>query len=222
MLSKCLFLFIVLVMVFSLSACGPKVVTFPDPNVEAAIREAIGKPEGPIYASELEGITSLYLSGRNITDLTGLEYCVNLTKINLSSSQMSDISQLASLTNITVLYLLANQISDVSPLASLTNLTSLSLADNQISDISPLASLTNLTSLSLAENQISDISLLASLTNLIELGLEKNQISDISPLVENSGLSDGDSVYLKDNPLSSTSVNVYIPQLRERGVTVHW
>ena len=178
MLSKCLFLFIVLVMVFSLSACGPKVATFPDPNLEVAIRQAINKPEGPIYASELEGLTSLYLSWRNITDLTGLEYCVNLTKLNVSGSQMSDIS--------------------------------------------PLASLTNLTSLSLADNQISDISLLASLTNLIELGLEKNQISDISPLVENSGLSDGDSVYLKDNPLSTTSVSVYIPQLEERGVTVHW
>jgi hypothetical protein len=46
-------------------------------------------------------------------------------------------------------------------------------------------------------------------------------------LVENSGLSVGKQeygqdrvVYLGDNPLSITSVNVYIPQLVERGVNV--
>jgi hypothetical protein len=38
--------------------------------------------------------------------------------------------------------------------------------------------------------------------------------------VENSGLSVGDKVYLGDNPLSTTSINVYIPQLEARGVTV--
>jgi Leucine-rich repeat (LRR) protein len=52
------------------------------------------------------------------------------------------------------------------------------------------------------------------------LDLSYNNISDISPLVENSGLSLGDTVDLSNNPLSATSVNVYIPQLEARGVTV--
>jgi hypothetical protein len=39
-------------------------------------------------------------------------------------------------------------------------------------------------------------------------------------LVENGGLSAGDTVELSGNPLSTTSVNVYIPQLEARGVTV--
>ena len=34
------------------------VVTFPDPNLEAAIREAIGKPSGEIYDTDLESISS--------------------------------------------------------------------------------------------------------------------------------------------------------------------
>jgi hypothetical protein len=41
-------------------------------------------------------------------------------------------------------------------------------------------------------------------------------------LIENVGLSDGDSVYLIDNPLSAESINDYIPQLEERGVTVFY
>jgi hypothetical protein len=38
--------------------------------------------------------------------------------------------------------------------------------------------------------------------------------------VANSGLSAGDTVYLSGNPLSTTSVDVYIPQLEERGVNI--
>jgi hypothetical protein len=38
--------------------------------------------------------------------------------------------------------------------------------------------------------------------------------------VENSGLSAGDTVNLSGNPLSDTSMNVYIPQLEERRVNV--
>ena len=47
---------------------------FPDPNLEAAIRDEIGKPTGNIYQSDLVGITDLNARDRGITDLTGLEY----------------------------------------------------------------------------------------------------------------------------------------------------
>jgi Leucine-rich repeat (LRR) protein len=52
------------------------------------------------------------------------------------------------------------------------------------------------------------------------LDLSYNNISDISPLVENSGLSAGDTVYLSGNPLSPTSIDDYVPQLEARGVAV--
>jgi len=221
-----------------------EVVTFPDANLEAAIRSAIGKPEGSILRSDLEGLTHLSASRMSITDLTGLEHCSNLATLSLSANQVtditplasltdltilnlgwnqiSDISSLASLTGLTTLYLSANQVTDISPLASLTNLAWLFLTDNQISDISPLASLTDLASLVLVRNQISDISPLASLTNLTVLELSGNQIGDIGPLVRNEGLSDGDFVRLGSNPLSTTSVDAHIPELQERGVDVSW
>jgi hypothetical protein len=107
-------------------------VTFADPNLEAAIREAIGKATGFICRSDLEGLTSLSASQKNIADLTGLEHCADLT----------------------------------------------------------------------------------------ELDLRGNEISDINPLVQNEGLGEGDAIYLQGNPLSWESVNIYIPELRGRGVTV--
>ena len=93
---------------------------------------------------------------------------------------------------------------------------------NSISDLSPLAGLTNLTQLWIGGNSISDISPLAGLTNLTSLTLEVNRISDISPLVANTGLGEGDTVYVQANPLSSASIKTHIPTLLGRGVTVEF
>jgi len=62
-------------------------VAFADPNLEAAVREAIGIPEGSIYPSDLGELTSLNATEKNIADLTGLEYCTNLTELNLSDKR---------------------------------------------------------------------------------------------------------------------------------------
>ena len=225
-------------------ATADDVVNIPDPNLEAGIRKDIGKPVGDIYESDLLGLTVLYAWYGDITDLNGLEYCTNLeglylrdsqigdisplssltslTLLGLSNSQIGDISPLSSLTSLTQLYLVDNQISDISPLSSLTSLKALSLIDNQISDISPLSSLTSLAALTLVNNQISDISPLSGLISLTTLYLIDNQISDIEPLVDNPGLSSGDDVYLNGNPLSTASIDTYIPQLKARGVTVEY
>jgi len=166
------------------------VVTFPDSDLEAAIREAIGKPTGDIYPSDLAGLTSLDASKRNIADLTGLEQCTSLIMLNLNTNQISEITPLANLTNLTTLWLGGNQISDIQALVNLTNLTHLYLHCNQISDsnLPALTNLTNLTCLELSDNQISDITPLANLTNLTDLFLHNNQISDISPLANLTSL----------------------------------
>ena len=113
-------------------------------------------------------------------------------------------------------------IANLTGLEYCTNLHYLYLYLNHISDILPLANLTNLTILSLNSNQISDISPLANITNLTWLNLDSNQIIDIKPLVNNPGLSDEDDVYLENNPLSETSISIYIPQLESKGVTVYY
>jgi len=178
------------------------VVTFPDPNLEAAIRDAIGKPTGDIYQSDLDGLTSLSASSRSIVSLTGLEHCTSLTYLDLQWNQISDISPLSSLTSLTELYLGDNQISDISPVSNLTSLTGLDLWYNQISDISPVSNLTSLTRLWLVSNQISDISPVSNLTSLTSLALGDNQISDISPV---SNLTSLTYLYLWNNQISDIS-----------------
>ena len=196
------------------------VVAFPDANLEASIRAVLNKPEGPLYTSDLERVTKLDARERDISDFTGLEHCVNLWWLDLGINDTSDISPLSSLTLLEELYLGGNSISDISPLAGLATLNELYLGDNNISDLSVLFGLNNLEWLSLTNNNISDISVLAGLINLEGIHLTNNNISDISPLVWNSGFSNGDAVWLWYNPLSITSVDVYISQLEERGVIV--
>ncbi len=114
------------------------VVDFPDENLEAVIRVAIGKPTGDIYDSDLVDLAWLWASSRDISNLAGLEYCTGLTELYLDGNQISDLTPLAGLTSVTVLWLFENQISNLSPLAGLTSLQDLYLDSNQISDIGPL------------------------------------------------------------------------------------
>ena len=113
-----------------------------------------------------------------------------------------------------------SEISNITGIEHCTNLDTLMLLNNKISDINPLSALTSLTYLDLDENQISDISVLSGLENIRSLYLSDNQISDIYPLTQNSGFDDGSSIYLRNNPLSETSINTYIPQLEALGVTL--
>ena len=186
----------------SLVLADDAVVTFADRNIEWAIRQMLDKPTGDIRQSDLERITGLDSVRQGVSDLSGLEYCVNLTTLYLHDNQISDISPLSSLASLTTLYLHNNQISDISALSSLANLTTLNLPGNQISDISPLSSLANLTTLYLNDNQISDISPLSSLANLTRLHLHQNRISDISPL---SSLANLTTLELYGNRISDIS-----------------
>ena len=184
----------------------------PDPNLRAAIENALGKAAGaPIATDEMATLTELEAPEASIHNLTGLENATNLTRLWLSSNSISDISPLAGLTNLTTLWLPSNSISDISPLAGLTNLTTLWLPSNSISDISPLAGLTNLTTLWLPSNSISDISPLAGLTNLTGLELQYNNISDISAV---AGLTNLTWLWLWSNSISDISAVAGLTNLK--------
>lgn len=163
-------------------ASGTDIVTFPDPNLESVIRNALGKPQGDITTADLARIIKLDGFSKGITDLTNIQYCVNLTELDLRHNRIADISPLSKLTKLTTLYLRDNRISDITPLSNLTGLVDLTLRNNQISDISPLAGLTRLKYLYLHENRIADIWALSKLTGLTILDLSNNLITDVSPL----------------------------------------
>ena len=218
-----------------------EVVSIPDANLAAVVRETLGlAPGDAISQLDMLRLERLEATGRQITDLTGLEYAVNLADLHLGDNQISDITPLAESTLLSKLELYNNNISDISPLAGLTRLVDLNIDDTSVSDISPLAGsrftlqylslygtsvsdisplarLTHLLTLVLGGTSVSDISPLAGLTHLSFLALWDNSVSDISPLV---GLNRLGVAWLKGNPLSYASIHTHIPILLERGVEV--
>ena len=198
-------------------------VDIPDPNLHAAIAEAIGlSPSTPIVRGHLQALTHLDARNANISDLTGLESATNLKELVLLDNDIADISVVADLTHLTRLHLEGNNISDVSVVSGLTGLTYLNLSrtnstdlsvvsglmnlrelhlwKNSVKDLSPLAGLTALTKLYLGRNSASDLSYLAGLTNLELLSLDGIGISNLSPLsgltnlTRTGNLSDNNSV----------------------------
>ncbi len=91
-----------------------------------------------------------------------------------------------------------------------------------IHNLTGLESATNLTGLDLLDNNISDISPVMGLVSLKWIDLSSNNVSDLSPLVANTGLGNGDTVYISQNPLSYRSIYTHIPVLQNRGVTVYF
>ncbi len=225
-------------------AAPAAIVSFPDAGLDAAVREAIAKPEGDIHDTDLvgTGFTSLVANRRNITDLSGLENCTDLTTLSLIDNQISDLGPLASLTELSMLFLKENSIVALGPLTTLYKMHTLSLDDNQIAMLTPLSEMTSLTNLSinrnlvssllpladlaslqelhLSLNAISDVGPLAGLSNLTNLELVSNEITDIGPLLECSGLGEGDVVSLSGNPLSQNTICEQVPVLQSQGVFV--
>ena len=213
----------------------PEVVSIPDANLAAVVREALDlTPGDAISQLDMLKLGGLEANGRQITDLTGLEYAVNLKGLLLGDNQISDItplaestileglelynnnisdiSSLADMNNLTSLYLYGNSVSDLSPLTESINLHELTLGDNSVSDLSPLAGLIHLVRLELYDNNISDISSLAAMTHLTFLPLGDNSVSDLSPLERLTNLKELD---LWDNSVSDLSPLAGLTNLKE-------
>ncbi len=171
-------------------------VNFVDPNLKAAVEDALWILDPT--PTDMLGLASLSAGTLGITDLTGLEYATNLRDC----------------------FLRLNGIADIGPLAGLTNLESLILHRNEISDLCPLSGLTRLRVLNLDYNHVSDISFLVNLTKLSELSLACNQVIDVSPLL---GMTSLTYLNLDENPLTDESYDVYIPQIvaHNPGLALH-
>ncbi len=163
-------------------------VDIPDPNLRAAIHDALDTPRGaPITRDDMLELVRFDGGNRDgnsdIASLSGLEYATNLVDLALPHNSFSDISPIAGLTKLTGLNLWGcRNIEDISPLGNLRNLVVLLLVRTQVSDLRPLSKLTKLESLQLVSNQIVDFSPLRHLVNLDLLWIYNNLGDDFTPL----------------------------------------
>jgi hypothetical protein len=103
------------------------VITFPDRNLEAAVRRVLGKGSGELLLDEVGKIISISAPASGIKDLNGIQYLKALEYLDLSNNGIRDISPLEELTNLTGLNLENNILSDITPLKALKKLKSVYL-----------------------------------------------------------------------------------------------
>ena len=159
-------------------------VDIPDPNLRAAIADALGKAHGDVITAEdMETLEERFAAEhKNISDLTGLEFAKNLTALYLYDNALSDISALAALTKLREIGIGHNPLSDISPLAALTKLREIRISDTEVSDLSPLAFLRDLEVIEVAATRVSSLAPLEGLTKLRILETIHSDITDLSPL----------------------------------------
>lgn len=187
---------------------NPGEINFVDNNFEEVIREHLNKPTGAILNTDLESITNINGRNRNIQNIYGIEFCINLDTLDVGFNGITDLIPLFYLRTINILKLDNNNIDDLAPLRFFYELTELFISNNKIEGLSYISNFTKLTILFLNNNVIQDISSLSNLLNLKYLALSGNPINNFEPLgnldslnaIELSDLEQFDLNNIKDIP----------------------
>lgn len=170
----------------------------------------------------LAGLSHLWADFNNVSNLTPLAGLHELTVLRIENNAVSDLTPVTDMIGLEWLAVGGNAIADTSPLEGLTALETLQMNSTGLTDIGFVAGLPVLATLHVAVNQITDLTPVSGLTQLEYLQVSYNLIVDIAPLVANMGLGEGDTVLLRENPLSATALDEQIPALTARGVTVQY
>ncbi len=204
-----------------------RVLNFDNGELKEAVNKELGQlKDARITQEQVESLTKLDISNKNITSLKDLEYAINLVDLNLSNTKVDNLNTLKSLSNLKTLDISSvDTLNDISALAELDNVTNLNISDLQNvtdftslqgmdnlialfaennpnlfdNDISPLI---NLEILDLSDNNIIDTKFLSTLVNLKTLNLNNNNIIDLS-FIEN--LNQLNTVNLSSNYINDIS-----------------
>ena len=181
-------------------AAGQANVNFSDSNLQSAVLSALGKTNGPLTTVDMLGLTNL-TAGSAVTNLSGLEYAINMESLFLYSGNPAGLSPLSGLLHLRSLSVEGGYIANLTGLSSLTALTNLDLYSSPFTNASGLAALTNLMFLDLSWTRLSDLGPLAGLPHLQYLDLSGNPLGNCAALDGLTNLSG--SLYLDNASLTN-------------------
>ena len=160
--------------------CQGQIINFPDPNFKNALVNHSPvidtNGDGEIQISEAEALYSyLSLNERNISDLTGIEYFINITELYCTNNNLTAID-LSSLTDLKIVFLNDNQLAEID-ISNLTNLEFLWINNNLLTDLSFVNQI-NLFSVRCSSNQLTELEINGD--NFFELDCSNNLITDLT------------------------------------------
>ena len=184
--------------------------------------------------TNLTALVQLNLYHNNISDISPLSGLTNLEQLDLNeNSGITSLSALSGLTKLRTLATYSADIDSLAPISGLTALHSLILGDHpRLTSVAPVAALTNLEVFTIWSCPITSLAPLSGLTALDYVKANDTEITTISPLVDNSNITNGDTVYVEDNdglfwaedcdPANGDiTFCTDVQTLENRGVTVH-
>ncbi len=125
--------------------------------IDAVTHHFVGNLDYRLTAEDLRNLDGeLDLSGCDIDDLAGVEYCIHVSALNLSGNNIMKIGALGRLANLYSLFISENRIEDISGLRGLSGLRELDISFNRVEDISPLLGLGSLEYLNIVNNPVRD------------------------------------------------------------------
>ena len=127
-------------------------VQIPDPGLNAAIREALQQPNGPLTEQDLLSLINLDASSRDVSSVEGLEAARNLERLFLDSNRLTNFSLPGTLTNLIELNLSFNPLTNCSLPSGLANLATLNIEFCLLIQLTLPPGLTGLTELDLGIN----------------------------------------------------------------------
>ncbi len=166
-----------LALISAITTVSAQEVSIPDPGLNAAIRDALAKPSGPLTEADLLGLTFLSAGGRSINTVEGLEGARHLGILDLDNNSITNFPTADALTNLTILDLFNNHLTSFVLSNTLPKLNILDVALNSLAECSLPTGLTNLDTLLLEGNALTHFTLPAGLTRLTQLDLSGNQLT---------------------------------------------
>ncbi|MBQ1466011.1 MAG: leucine-rich repeat domain-containing protein [Eubacteriaceae bacterium] len=207
-----------------LSAWYASDIYVPDEALRRALQSA-ARAENLTVEAMFSLPTSLDLSSLGISDLTGLEYAINVTELNISGNTVSSLYPIRNLYNLKKLDYSSNQVpavpawiftarslsyvngssngsTSVEGFSLCSNvLDSQYLENNMLSDLPDMSALTSLDTLSLAGNKFSTFpSAVLGFTGLKILSMSNNALTEVPDLSSFGSLN---TIYLDTNRLST-------------------
>jgi internalin A len=158
-----------------------QVVSIPDPNLEAAVRNAL-QVQAPtnIYVTNMLTLTNFSAGYRGIQDLTGLEAAANLTVLDLNGNQVQNFNALTGTTYLVEFHIANNQLTSLSGVSLAKSVLSLEVSGNQLTNFNGLSGMTNLLRVSATGNPMVTLAGIETAVNLTNLDAGFCQITNIA------------------------------------------
>ncbi|EEO9089975.1 LPXTG cell wall anchor domain-containing protein [Listeria monocytogenes] len=215
-----LFLMATIFLPFSnVRAASTDVVNIPDPYLNEGLKSIVGNPFlTELTEANLETISVADISYMNgvpgyavtglISDLTGLEKAINMTKLYLSNqTEIKNLNQIKNLPNLKKIVGVTTGLNDIKALGEMPALEEVELGGDYITDFTPLLEKDNLKSFSFnsyawlnpAYHQIDneEFKKFANLKSLESLDVTWNNITDLSSLTANDHITNLNLSYNK-------------------------